>query len=715
MSLTVQMVIGTILGILVGLFFGEPCGALAPWSAAYVSILKITIIPYLIVTIIHGIGQFTSSQARTILARGALFFGIAWAINVGMVYFARSLFPTGSKGQLARYVSPQETDFNLGELLIPENIFYDLSHSIMPAIVVFAVLMGIALLHLPHKAPLMGLLEVLIGIFTKITAGISRITPIGTFLIMAQQVGTVEFSTIQQIGSYILIYVLTVSLITFWIYPRLTSALTPMHPSSWLKLMVPTLVLAYTTSVVIVCLPFIMQMIQEQLQKNFPKEESMQNLVQGTISVIFNLPISSILLGVFVFFAALLYGTPLASWQQLQLFLFSTMMGLGSVGIGSWINNTTFLFNTLNLPAQGLNLYLTTIPFTSGFQAMMAVMQIASLSWIVVLSCHKRLHYRSRPILVKSAIVATPLVLLVVGGSIYNPLPKIHNRAPTLSEFTLETNLPVRMATANTRPPRSGQDLLATIEQSGVLRIGVYPHIPPFCFRNLHGDVVGYDVALAAELAKDLGCTLELVPLQYDLVPEQLDAYRYDIAMGAISVTVQRLSEILFTEPYSNTKLVLLVPDSYKNSYQSLPRVQQVKGLKIAVLEGTSYAMLAKQLFPNAEIVPLSQMDEAGNPTVADAIFWQEQMALPWLANHPTYRIVYTTPSLGSDSLSYGVRHNEERLLEYLDQWLELKKNSGFIEAQQKIWIEGDLESREPPVRRWSILQDVLGWKPRFP
>ena len=67
MSLTLQMAIATVLGILCGLFFGDLCDIFSPYASAYIMLLKITAVPYLIGAIIHGVGQLSSYQAKQIL------------------------------------------------------------------------------------------------------------------------------------------------------------------------------------------------------------------------------------------------------------------------------------------------------------------------------------------------------------------------------------------------------------------------------------------------------------------------------------------------------------------------------------------------------------------------------------------------------------------------------------------------------------------------
>jgi Na+/H+-dicarboxylate symporter len=46
----------------------------------------------------------------------------------------------------AGFISSQSSGINFAELLVPENIFYDLANNIVPAIVVFSLLIGIALM-----------------------------------------------------------------------------------------------------------------------------------------------------------------------------------------------------------------------------------------------------------------------------------------------------------------------------------------------------------------------------------------------------------------------------------------------------------------------------------------------------------------------------------------------------------------------------------------
>ncbi len=66
-SLSLQMLIAVLIGICMGLFLGDLCSVFGPWENAYIMILKVTTIPYLICAVMHGIGRLGLSTAKNIL------------------------------------------------------------------------------------------------------------------------------------------------------------------------------------------------------------------------------------------------------------------------------------------------------------------------------------------------------------------------------------------------------------------------------------------------------------------------------------------------------------------------------------------------------------------------------------------------------------------------------------------------------------------------
>jgi len=713
-TFALQMAAAIAFGACVGLFFGERCSVLEPYASAYIKILKMTAIPYLVVAIIHGVGLLGRAQARQILKKGSLFIGLILFINISVIYLIKWVMPTGTGPSNTGYVLKEVPQLNFSDILIPENIFYDLSNNVIPAVVVFSLLIGIALMYLAEKQMVMSGLQTLLDALTKVTAWIARITPIGTFLIMANQVGTVEFQTIKQMSTYIILYVLGTSIVTFWIVPRLASMLTPIKYHVWLKGLIPVLVLGYTTTLTIVTLPYIINIIRRETQMLYPKDENVQNQIQGTVSIIFNLPLGSIFTAAFVFFIAAFFSSRLGLTDQIKLLVTTFLTSLGAVGLGSWINSLTFILDALALPIDSIQMYLAVVPFTAGFQTMVSVMIIATTAFLIMLAGRGLLTLKWKKLLFESSLTIIPVLLIFGGLRLYHPLPQIKNEAKTIYDLEIESDATVKVFEKENSPapqlPPEGKSTLNVILETKKLRVGYDPGAAPFCFFNKHNKLVGFDVAYAYQLAYDLGCDqIEFIPIAYGKLGQQLNQGAFDIAMAAISVSEERLKSMCFPHQILEAKIVLVTKDKDRQKYAKTETVKKDTSVKIAVLVNTAYEGIAYEEFPNQEIILLENYDEFNqeNPP-ADILIWEEQEAIAWTVAHPRFHVVYPKPNLGKESLGFPIRYGDPEFLCYLNAWLKLKESEGFKDEQYSLWIMGKTAVAAPSIPRWSIMDNVL-------
>jgi ABC-type amino acid transport substrate-binding protein len=240
--------------------------------------------------------------------------------------------------------------------------------------------------------------------------------------------------------------------------------------------------------------------------------------------------------------------------------------------------------------------------------------------------------------------------------------------------------------------------------------VGYNPNTAPFCFKNLDNHIVGFDISFAYDLAYDLDCELILVPMNYGSIIKELKADYYDIAMSAVSMNEERLKYLSFTNPYMMPRYVFVSIEAKKVIFSSLTSVRQDTSLKIAALKGSSYATLAKEILPDHQIIELESYDQF-EASHADAILWEEQQAIAWSIGKRHIRVIFPSPALGVDSLSYAIKADNPRFLSYLDQWLSLKNSEGFTNKQNDLWILGKTEIASPYEPRWSIMKDILHWQ----
>ncbi len=101
-------------------------------------------------------------------------------------------------------------------------------------------------------------------------------------------------------------------------------------------------------------------------------------------------------------------------------------------------------------------------------------------------------------------------------------------------------------------------DHLSRIKEAGVLRVGLEGNWQPFSFEK-DGEIVGYDVEVAAAIAEHLGVDLEVIPTPWDNLFLGLDADTIDLVINGVDVTEDRKKTYDFSDAYLYDKAVLIV------------------------------------------------------------------------------------------------------------------------------------------------------------
>ena len=144
---------------------------------------------------------------------------------------------------------------------------------------------------------------------------------------------------------------------------------------------------------------------------------------------------------------------------------------------------------------------------------------------------------------------------------------------------------------SNNNSGSDGEDHLARIKESGILRVGLEGNWQPFSFEE-NGEIVGYDVEVAQAIADYIGVTLEVVPTPWDNLFLGLDADTIDLVINGVDVTPDRKKTYDFSDPYLYDKAVLIVleDESEITSFEDLEGKTTANSIGSTYMEiGESY------------------------------------------------------------------------------------------------------------------------------
>ncbi|AIR00220.1 transporter substrate-binding domain-containing protein [Pluralibacter gergoviae] len=229
---------------------------------------------------------------------------------------------------------------------------------------------------------------------------------------------------------------------------------------------------------------------------------------------------------------------------------------------------------------------------------------------------------------------------------------------------------------------------LQTIRQSGELKVGVPGDYAPLAFHNQAGELLGYDVDMAKDLGKTLGLKVSFVATSWPTLAADLQADKFDIAMGGVTRTPERAKAFALSRPVVANGKIALANCSAAPSLGSLAQIDRPQ-VKVVVNPGGTNQSYVDAHIKHAQIIRVKNnvdnlqalRDKSADMMVTDLIegdWYQGQ--------EPGVFCVATAkplPGTESDKV-YMVRRDNPQLLEKVDQWLA-KQDPAALKRKWKL------------------------------
>jgi proton glutamate symport protein len=702
--------VGGALGVLTGLFLGDYAHVFRPVGRVYVLMLEVAVYPYLICSLLHGLGSMTPTQALKLFKSGWKFYAVLWIVTF-TVLIALSLgiphaMPTSLEPHLEGKGGP-----DLLTLLIPSDFFAALSKNNVPAVVLFCILFGIAFQYVPNKTALLSVIENIRLAGLKFWNAVVRFAPLGVFALFADLSGTIRLRGLEEVALYFFLFIVGCLVLAFWILPACISIFVPVRHSDVLRDLRSAFLIVIATSLSVSALPYISSATERLAKASGVDESDTGNIIQTSISVAYPLgQLGNYFVYLFIVFALFFFGVATDAGHMVLLPLVTLLSGVGSPT--SSVNTVTFLANWLGLPSQTTEFYVSLMTLTRYGQVVVSVAGFAFLNFGVVLAYYGKVRIRLRQLFVALVLPAVFLALCITLTRGFDDWMLSHSTNPYLS-LTLDPAVTEGVSVsvdppAAAKPLPAGTKVLERIQQSGELRVGYNAGIIPFCYRNSAGRLSGYDVAYAYQLAKDLNVRLSFFSFEFKNLESDLAAGNFDIAMAGIYVTNNRLLHLKVSTPYYQSPLALFMPRDRASGFKSRSEILKRPGLKIGVFIDPVLIPRLKRTFPNAEIVVVHDYSKVPDFSKVDASLWTLVQAKALAASNPGLIAVAPSDAGNPYLFAYIMSPGAEELAKFVNYWLDLKKADGFELSQREYWI--DRVPTANPVPRWSILRNILGF-----
>ena len=712
MSSSRRIFVGLAAGIAVGVFLGDRA-AVFVWAAeGFVKLLQMTVLPYVLVSIVTSLGSLTYPEARRLgLRAGAVLLGL-WAVALLFTFLIPLAFP---HVQTASFFSTtlieRRPPFDFVGLYIPSNPFHSLANNVVPAVVLFSVVIGVALIGVERKQTLLDVLRVAADAVSHATRLTVRLTPFGLFAIAATTAGTLNIEQLGRLQVYIVTYVAVALLVSLWVLPGLVAALTPVRAREIFSLTRDSLITAVVAGDLFIVLPALTEASRTLLARHTPASSGSTTLPDVIVPASFNFPHTGKLLSIsFILFAGWFADAALSVTDYPRLALTGLLTFFGSLNAA-----VPFLLDLFRIPADTFQLFLATGVVNSRVGTLVAAMHTVTVALLGACAITGTLRVDVRR-LVRYLVITTVLTVAVIGGTravFAGMLRPVYSRDKVLAGMnllhqpaaaTVYRNAPSDPAVPDARP------ILERLRQRGVLRVGYTTDALPFAFFNSRGDLVGFDIELAHRLASELSVRVEFVPVDRGSMEEQLSAGYCDIVMSGVAVTTLRAATLLFSNSYLDETFALVVPDYAREQFSSWSAIAARPATTIAVLNVPYYIDKLRGRLPRARLTVVEDLGAtfAQPDPAVDAIALPAERGSAWTLMYPQFTVVVPEPGIVKVPLAYPIARHDDTFASFINTWIDLKRKDGTIETLYDYWVLGrEAAPRQP---RWSIIHDVLHW-----
>ena len=229
----------------------------------------------------------------------------------------------------------------------------------------------------------------------------------------------------------------------------------------------------------------------------------------------------------------------------------------------------------------------------------------------------------------------------------------------------------------------------STVEKvirSGKLRVGMSTFVP-WAMQSKTGEWIGFEIDVAKKLAQDMGVKVEFVPTKWEgLIPSLLTG-KFDLIIAGMMGTPTRALKINFTTPYDFSEMNIVAHKKVAAGFKTAADFNN-SGVTVLARNGTTAVPAVKRVLPKAKLLLFSE----NGPMVQELLNGKAHAIVSSSPEPAQLSIKYADTfffideSLGKEPISMGVRKGDPDTLAYLNNWIVVVKNQGFIEEKVNYW-----------------------------
>jgi polar amino acid transport system substrate-binding protein len=245
------------------------------------------------------------------------------------------------------------------------------------------------------------------------------------------------------------------------------------------------------------------------------------------------------------------------------------------------------------------------------------------------------------------------------------------------------------------------------IRARGVLIVGAKIDYPPYGFKDKTGTIVGFEPDLAADLAKQLGVSLKIVPALASNRFELLKSGEVDLVIATLSITEERRKEAgIIDPPYYAAGAGLLLRQGLH-----IEEAGDMRGRSICAVDGNIYWAQVQSNVRNINAIIFKDANSASQALLdgrCEALFYNDNLLAYKKHSEPErFKDYEFVQLMDIDPLLWGIaaKPGEENsaLGQFVSQAIARWHRGGFLLSLEKRWLGSNTPLLQALNRKWTL------------
>ena len=215
-----------------------------------------------------------------------------------------------------------------------------------------------------------------------------------------------------------------------------------------------------------------------------------------------------------------------------------------------------------------------------------------------------------------------------------------------------------------------------TKKEENKLYVVTNSEFQPFEYRE-GNKIVGFDIDLINEISKICDFNVEIVDMQFDGLLPSMEAKKIDLIIAGMTKTDEREKFVNFSEPYYNSKQVIIV---HKDN-EDIKSFDNLSGKKVGVVLGYIGDLIVSDM-TNVDVEKFNAVSEtilALKSAKVDAIVLDYEAAKNYVSQNKELKLIETDSA--NEEYAIAIRKDDTELLNKINDALKTIKENGIYDS----------------------------------